>query len=661
MTDTGKSAVTIDPDMKIPLPCGTRLSARVWMPDCAKSTPVPAIVEYLPYRKSDGTAARDHGMHAHFAAHGYACLRVDRRGCGESDGLFDDEYSETELADGVHVLEWIAAQPWCSGRIGIQGISWGGFNGVQIAARAPKALKAVISIGTTVDRYHDDIHYKGGVQLGENIGWAATIMSWLSTPPDPVLVGKDWRDIWLNRLEHAPFLAETWTRHSLRDAYWKHGSINEEYGRIKAPVLVMGGQHDGYRNAMVQMASNLQSPVRAIMGPWGHKYPNLSTIAPSIDYLGEALRWWDRWLKDAPTAVEDDPLYRAYIMDSIKPDPGLGARPGHWLGVRSWPPDGQVMQTLGLGHGTIGQASSFSAELETDIACSEACGEFFPFGLGPFELPDDQTPDDARSLCFESAPYEADTTILGAPELSLRVASSTEKGQIAVRLCDLRPDGTSALITMGFLNLRHRNGFDRLENMQPGQPCEVVIPLDQSAYRLPSGHQLRIAISSSYWPYIWPEGEPVTLTISAGALHLPTFPDGAGEAVTFAPPKPMAQRPYHGLRPTNGEKTRTVDDAGRITLRIHGDHGEQEDCETGLIFGSAMTEIWAIDPRDPASADVSITWTRTLGRGDWRTSTEVKTHMRGMADAFEITQTLRAGEDGTEVFRRNYAARIARN
>ncbi|VAV88665.1 Mll5128 protein, partial [hydrothermal vent metagenome] len=244
----------IDPDMGIILPDGTRLSARVWMPQ--GKGPLPAILEYLPYRKSDGTAARDHGMHLHFARAGYVCLRVDRRGCGDSEGLFDDEYSEEELNDGVDIINWIATQDWCDGNVGIQGISWGGFNGVQLAARRPEALKAVISIGTTVDRYHDDIHFKGGIQLGENIGWAATVMSWFAMPPDPAIVGDKWRDMWLNRLENTPFLAGIWTRHPTRDGYWKHGSICEDYSAIKAPVLVIGGLHDGYRNAMAAMVEN---------------------------------------------------------------------------------------------------------------------------------------------------------------------------------------------------------------------------------------------------------------------------------------------------------------------------------------------------------------------------------------------------------------------
>ena len=245
---SAKANVTVHDDMRIPVRDGITLSARVWMPLGAKRTPLPAILEMLPYRKRDGTAARDATTHAQFSQQGYVCLRVDLRGCGESEGLFDDEYSEQELSDIEDVIAWIAAQTWCSGAVGIMGISWGGFNGLQVAALRPPALKAVISLCSSVDRFADDIHYKGGCQLMENIGWAATATSWFSMPPDPALVGDPWRDIWLKRLENTTAMISPWLRHSSRDDYWKHGSVCEDFSRIEAAVLNIGGWHDGYRN-----------------------------------------------------------------------------------------------------------------------------------------------------------------------------------------------------------------------------------------------------------------------------------------------------------------------------------------------------------------------------------------------------------------------------
>ncbi len=648
----------IHPDMGIPLPDGTRLSARVWMPDGAESEPVPAILEYLPYRKSDGTAARDHGMHLHFARHGYACLRVDRRGCGDSEGLFDDEYSEEELQDGVDIIAWIAAQPWCTGRVGIQGISWGGFNGVQIAARAPEALKAVISIGTTVDRYHDDIHYKGGVQLSENIGWAATVSSWFSMPPDPEL-RPDWREMWLERLENAPFLASRWMHHADRDAYWKHGSICEDYAAIKAPVQVMGGLHDGYRNAMAMMVDGIQAPVKGITGPWSHKYPNITTVGPAIDYLGEALRWWDRWLKDVPTGVEDDAPYTAYIMDSIVPDADVDFRPGRWVQMAGTPRTETTVTEWPLGNGVLGRTEAFQAEIEPDLSCGRSTGEFFTSSFSPREKPDNQQHDDAVSLCFDGPPTDAPMDLVGAANVSLRISSDGPKAQIMVRLCDLRPDGTSMLIAMGLLNLRHRDGFEVKTDLEPGQTYDVSLDLDQMAYHLPAGHRLRVAISSSYWPFCWPEDEAVVLTVAGGTLSLPVLESAA--PCDFDPPVEMEARRYRTITEASAHREwRDDPETGRMVMEVFGTPGRMEDLENGLITEYAVQEVWKITKGDPTSAEVEITWTRSMGRGDWEVSSKVITRMRGLKGHFEIWQNTQAFEGHERVFDRTESDTVPR-
>ncbi|MBT2132431.1 CocE/NonD family hydrolase [Aliiroseovarius lamellibrachiae] len=650
--------IEIDHDLAIPLPDGTRLSAKVWRPK-EMSAPLPAIVEYLPYRKSDGTAARDMPMHSHFAAHGYVCLRVDRRGCGDSEGLFDDEYSPQELQDGVDILNWIAAQDWCTGKIGMQGISWGGFNALQIAALAPEPLKAIITIGSTVDRYADDIHYKGGIQVGENIGWAATSTSWFSMPPDPEIVGKSWREMWLERLENTPFLAREWMLHPTRDAYWKHGSICEAYSAIKAPVLAMGGLHDGYRNTMAHLVENLSSPVKAIAGPWSHKYPHISTIAPSIDYLGEALRWWDHWLKGLETGVENDPAYRAYVMDSTAPDPSLSHREGRWVAEEVWPAPAITPKRFDLGDGTLGHPAAFTTQVTTDLTVGKNAGEYFPFGFGPGELPDDQTEDDARSTCFDSDILTAPTDIVGAPMVRLTLSSAQPEAQIIVRLCDLRPDGTSAFISFGLLNLQFRDGFADAKPLEPGKPYEVALTLDQTAYHLPAGHRLRVAVSGSYWPYCWPEGTHNTLTLTAGSLEVPCRPQDAQAVASFSPPRTLGPAPTRQIEVGEEARSYRIED-GQIVLELKGDHGRQEDLDTGLVTQSAMRETWKINPVDPASAEVEIIWNRELTRGDWSVSSRVVTNMWASQTEFFVKQTLEAFERGELVFEKTMQDSVSR-
>ena len=187
--------------------------------------PVPAILEYLPYRKGDAFAARDNRHHAYFAEHGYAGVRVDLRGSGDSDGLLADEYLPQEQDDALEVIAWLAAQPWCSGEVGMIGIRWGGFNGLQVAARRPPALKAVVTMCSTDDRYADDVHYVGGCVLGvDMLQWAATMLTLCAMPPDPAAVGDGWRDTWLRPAgPRGRRWSRPWLTHQRRDAYWKHG------------------------------------------------------------------------------------------------------------------------------------------------------------------------------------------------------------------------------------------------------------------------------------------------------------------------------------------------------------------------------------------------------------------------------------------------------
>jgi putative CocE/NonD family hydrolase len=336
------------PDMGIVMPDGCRLSARVWMPADADQDPVPAILEHLPYRKRDGTTARDALTHPYFAGHGYACLRVDMRGNGDSEGLMEDEYTEQELQDACDVIAWAAGQPWCNGKVGMMGISWGGFNALQVAAKQPPALKAIITLCSTDDRYADDIHYKGGLLLNENMGWGATMLSYSSRPPDPAVVGDRWRDMWLERLESEPFLPAVWLRRQTRDAYWKRGSVCEDFSRIKAATLAVGGWGDGYKNAVSRLVQGIDAPVKGIVGPWIHKYPHFAVPKPAIGFLQEGLRWWDRWLKDIGTGVEQDPAMRLYVMDSEPPRDWYEERPGRWIAERSWPSPDIAMKRFQL-------------------------------------------------------------------------------------------------------------------------------------------------------------------------------------------------------------------------------------------------------------------------------------------------------------------------
>lgn len=313
-------------DVRIPLSDGVELYARIWRP--VTDEPVPALLEYLPYRLTDWTAPRDWQRHPWYAGHGYASVRVDVRGHGCSGGDPGDEYDARELADGVAVVEWLAAQPWCTGAVGMFGISWGGFNSLQIAALAPEALKAVVTVCSTDDRYDNDVHYMGGSVLAVDMhAWASTMLAFASRPPDPLYAGEGWREQWLARLDAVEPLVHTWLGHQTRDDYWRHGSVCEDYSAIGAAVLAVGGWHDPYRDTVLRLVEHLPAGrVRGLIGPWSHQYPDRGLPpGPAIGFLQETLRWWDHWLRGEDNGVMDEPLLRSWISESHPLPPSTSA------------------------------------------------------------------------------------------------------------------------------------------------------------------------------------------------------------------------------------------------------------------------------------------------------------------------------------------------
>lgn len=647
----------IDRDgLTIPLPDGTRLSARIWRP--ATGGPVPAILEYIPYRKRDNTLPRDETIHPWMARQGYACLRVDIRGSGDSEGTFDDEYSEQELADACDVIAWIAAQDWCDGAIGMMGKSWGGFNCLQTAFLQPPALKAVVSVCATVDRFADDIHFKGGCLLGENFGWGSLMLSYGARPADPLL-RPDWREDLRARIQTLPHLAARWSTHQWRDAYWRHGSVGEDYARLGAAVLTIGGWNDNYMNAPAALAANAPM-AKAIVGPWVHQYPHTAVPGPRIDFLAEMKTWWDRWLKGVENGADAWPAYRAYVLESAPPDASAPHRPGHWVAQATFG-EGVTRRSLSLGAGGIlGGAGRPERIIASPQTLGASAGEFFPMGLNG-EMAGDQRADDAQSVCFE-ADYPEGLTLLGAADLEVTLSADQPFAFLAARLCDVAPDGASTRIAHGILNLRHRS--DPPTPLIPGEAVTVRLTLDQCAYALAPGHRLRLALSNAYWPWIWPSPAPVRLHLTEGTLTLPVL-DAALPGWDFAPPEAPAPSRLLPLSPGREARTHCIDRiSGVETLTVTSDSGETGNPDHGLVTRATMVETWTIHPADPLSARCEIRWTQRLARGDWSVETEVNATQCCDAAWLTIDADLKVyikdDTEPTEIIERKFPARVAR-
>ena len=655
----------VDP-LWIPLADGTRLAAKVWLPTDAASRPVPAVLEYLPYRRRDFTAQRDALMHPYVAGHGYACVRVDIRGSGDSDGVLTDEYLPLEQEDAVEVIGWLARQPWCSGTVGMIGNSWGGFNSLQVAARRPPALKAVVTSCSTDDRYADDIHYMGGCLLVDKLRWASTMFAYNARPPDPAVVGERWRTMWLERLRGSGLWLETWLRHQRRDAFYRQGSVCEDFGAITCPVLAVGGWADAYTNAIPRLLTRLSVPRQAIIGQWAHRYPHMALPGPAIGFLQVLIRWWDTWLKGIDTGVMREPMVRAVMLESAPPAPGYAERAGRWIAEPAWPSPRIRSSRFVLNPGRL--APSAAPETLVTIRTPETvglyAGRWCPYGMG-LDLPGDQRWEDGAAVIFETEPLAERLEILGAPVAELWLASDRPVGQIAARLSDVAPDGAATRVTYGLLNLTHRDGHESPVPLVPRRRYAVCLRLNDVAQAFPPGHRIRLALSTSYWPIAWPAPEPVTLTLVTGrsTLDLPVRPPDPSEQVPQLPPVELPPELRTSvLDPPHQERVvRHEVGSGEVALECLQDAGRIRHDDIDLTVATRTTERFTIRPGDPLSARGEIASTVGFDRGSWQVTARTRTSLTASAVGFRVVARLEAFEGETPVHHQDWDVSIPRD
>jgi putative CocE/NonD family hydrolase len=658
------------PHVWIPMRDGVRLSARLWLPESAEREAVPAILEYIPYRKDDSTLRGDQPRHSYLASHGYACVRVDLRGSGSSEGILRDEYLPQEQDDAEDVLAWLAEQPWCTGRVGMIGISWGGFNGLQVAARRPPQLGCVVSLCSTDDRYADDVHYLGGTVLGADmLSWASTMLAYNARPPDPEIVGERWRESWLARLEQTPPYIEEWLAHQRRDAFWKQGSVCEDYDAITCPVYMVGGWNDGYTNAIPRFLAGYRGACKGLIGPWSHNYPEHGVPGPAIGFLQETLRWFDHWLRDRNTGIMDEPRLRVWLQEWVPPAPFHPQRPGRWVTEPSWPSPNVGVQVLPLGGGGLGVEDSVDAEIQCPGLETHGldAGTWCPYGAVADEPPD-QREEDGRARCLDSAPLRERLELLGSPAAVLELTADRPLALVAVRLCDVAPDGSSLLLTRGVLNLTHRSSHEYPERVPVGARIVVRVELNALAQAVPAGHRLRLAVSPSYWPWAWPSPERVTLTLHTAGdsrLELPVRAPRANEPKPepFAPPESGVPLELETLPGEIREGRRVSRDvaAGRSELRLYQDSPSVRIVETGTELAWQNEDTYSIVDGDPLSAAITCRSSIQMGRDGWRTRIETESTMTATRDAFLVTNSVEAFEGDTRVFARSTERAIPRD
>jgi hypothetical protein len=637
-----KGPVKVIENAYIPMPDGVRLAVQLWLPEGTGA--VPAVLEYIPYRKRDLYRAYDSYWGQTLAQFGVAYARLETRGSGDSEGLLADEYLLSEQHDAVMAIAWLAAQPWCNGAVGMRGVSWGGFSTLQAAALAPPALKAIMPMCASDTRYTDDAHYIGGTFALTGLKWATSMKVVMAGPPDPLITGKAWLAQWKARLAATPAIAARWLSHQTNDAYWRQGSVALNWDAIKCPTYVVGGLADSYGNAIPRLLAHLKVPRKGLYGPWRHGYPAPASPGPGLDWAFEEVRWWRHWLLGEDTGIMAEPMLRAYMPDATASEVSPGPIPGRWVAENIWPAPAIRPRVFHPGRGALHDTPQPAemAQCHGGQIVGLAKVEWVPFA--PTELPREQSADDARALVFDSAPLAEDVEVLGAPSFHVRVASDRSQATIAVRLTEVTAEGKSWLVNYGLLNMTHRDGHVAPRALERGRAYDVTVPLNFTAHRFKKGARIRIAVSESLWPLVWPSPEVATLTLDLAAtrLELPVRPRPPSEA-----PMPIASTPPRPSDPAAWPVMEITEARG--AARIVETWPKSEDVVPDIsetVSGSGPNVVLAMRAGEPSSCDWRAEQSAGFKRPGWDIAIRAEVAIRASAAHFEVAERLWASLNG---------------
>ncbi len=653
-----RGEVTIIESLFIPTSDGERLAAQIWLPAGADVRPAPVVLEAIPYRKRDRYRAYGLYWGRILAERGVAYARLDSRGSGDSSGLLADEYLPLEQRDAAEAIAWLAAQSWCNGSLGMRGVSWGGFATLQAAALGPPALKAILPMCAADRRYTDDAHYVGGAFALTGLKWATSMKAVMAGPPDPSTFGPAWMGEWRRRLDAHPAIAARWMSHPAEDDYWRQGSVGFDPAAIRCPVYAVGGLVDPYNDAIPRLLAGLTVPRKGLIGPWRHGYPAPASPGPGLDWAWEELRWWRQWLLGEATGVMDEPMLRVFMPDATAAEVAPGPIPGRWTAESAWPSRAVRDRRLFLGQGRLDEAPATRESLQ--IGGRDVVGlgkvEWVPFA--PSELPREQSPDDARSAMFDTPPLDQPLEILGVAKVRLRLAADRPVAHIAARLCEVDENGRSWLVAWGLLNLTHRFGHHRPEALIPGETYDIDLPLAFAAHRFAAGRRIRLALSGSLWPLVWPAPEIAALTLDLAAASL-TLP-------LRAPPPVEAPMPIGGAAPSTDDPIgwpviEIAEDECHVRVAETWPPASRVIVDTGVnVSGSGPDIHLSMTSGDPLScrwlAEQASAWEYAAGTVAIRVTVSVSAD----AETFVVGEILSARFNGEEVATVDHHTRIPR-
>jgi putative CocE/NonD family hydrolase len=351
----------------------------------------------------------------------------------------------------------------------------------------------------------------------------ATLMTAFNfSPPHPQVCGEKWSEIWQKHLDNNLPWGIGFISHLKDCPYWRERSLRGHYERIQCPIFVIEGWADWYHTPLLRVFQNVKVPKRALIGPWSHLWPQHAVPGPRIDGDRECLKWFDQWLKGIDTGVLDEPPVTLFVREFVRPSTIIMEDKGSFRSESEWPIARRVETPMYLLAGQAlntepGKADGADSYDYRAAAVGAAAGMH---GGGPFApswvMPLDQRADEAFSLTYTTDKLEQDAEVTGLPRAILHVSSTADIAMFVVKLCDVAPDGTSALVTKGYLNATHRESHSQPSYLEPGEVYELDIELLACAYRFKAGHRIRVDIASGDFQNVWPTPKNCVNTVYWG-------------------------------------------------------------------------------------------------------------------------------------------------
>jgi len=645
---------------------GVKLAATYFLPKLEPGERVPVLLELLPYRKEDSFYLRDYPLHSFWARHGFASVKVDVRGTGSSEGVVPErEYSEQELDDAVEIIRQLAAKPWSNGNVGMWGISWGGFNAIQVALRQPPALKAILAADAADNVYRDGLEFLDGAFHVDSYHLQIHHENGLPRAPDYPLDEAYFRD----RFEQKPWFF-THLNHQQDGPFWRKSALQWAPDRLKVPAYLIGGLLDGYRDAVPRMLEYSGAPVRAEIGPWSHAWPNNGSPGPNYEWGTEAVAFWNRWLSagPAPPAAPPEKSFAVFVRDGHEPDAQLETTPGHWR-YEDWPIRRTQWRAFHAGpDGALGSAAPRSGidRLRYVPGFGIAAGLWWGEPTG------DMRADDAGSLVYDSPRLDESIEIVGFPRVRLRASVDATLAHFIARLEDVHPDGRVSLVAAALLNGAQREDPLRPAPLVPGQPTDLAFDLHFTTWTFRPGHRIRLAVSNAQFPMIWPTPHKMTMSLHLGegtSVSLPVIPPGPRAAPSFGAPQPRLRRRdarYGECESWPSGTQELVRDQirGEVRYEWKASCAWEIDAEAGVpkrSFESTERNLYRVNENDPADASFRGDETHRIQMPGRLVELRSTLEVRSDATTFHVVFTRRILENDRLVRERQWAEDVPRN